>query len=137
MIVQRPKMTMKEVEDLSLEGRVEVLGNYAHIKEFPKFTKWYRKYVAGSHFSIYGFDKVTNLGKPNVIMQKYESRPAVWVFEDTDTGLIWCIYSDGLRKNAYKGTRYEMTIPNLREFNDKVLVKSVTALFRYIDESKL
>lgn len=83
--------------------------------------------------SIYEFNKQITatwnkehlliLGKPNNNIPDFESNPHVWLYESENMYLI--IYSDCLRKNAFKGTGAEIILKNsiseedaLKEFEE-------------------
>lgn len=51
-------------------------------------------------------DHLLKLGKHNNSIPEFESNPQVWLYESENMYLI--IYSDILRKNAYKGTSAEI-----------------------------
>ena len=80
--------------------------------------------LTGDHLWI-GFNRgraVVNLGKPNVTLPELESNPGVWVFEHT-SGIILLIFSDGHRKNCYRGTSYELA--NVPDNFDDAMALSV------------
>ena len=60
------------------------------------------------HGSAIAVHLMKKFGKPNIIMQGYESTPGVWVFDDTENHVRWFIWSDGFRKNHFKGTQIEL-----------------------------
>lgn len=66
-------------------------------------------------------------GKPLLTMPDWESNPGLWLFKNPandDTIMIW---SDTHRKNAYKGTSFEVVLP----------VKDINALYsKFIDMLK-
>lgn len=83
--------------------------------------------------SIYKFNKqitatwnkehLLKLGKPHNNIPDFESNPHVWLYESENMYLI--IYSDCLRKNAFKGTGAEIILKNsiseedaLKEFEE-------------------
>jgi len=57
---------------------------------------------------------VQKLGKPNVIMPEFESSPGLWVLDDELTGIRWMIWSDGYKKNPWKGTKFEVIVPKAK-----------------------
>ncbi len=48
-------------------------------------------------------------GKPNNTLRELENSPGVWVF-DFENGITIIMFSDGFRKNRYKGTSYEVVV---------------------------
>lgn len=55
-------------------------------------------------------DHLLKLGKHNNSIPEFESNPQVWLYESDNMYLI--IYSDCLRKNAFKGTSAEIILKN-------------------------
>lgn len=133
MIVQREgKVTMKYIEQLSSARNSHVLSNLFYDKRFPSltrlYTNMYNNPTVGLSSILYGEGSVANFGKPNARMIGYESTPGVWVFDDTNTGIIWVIYSDCHKKNHYKGTTHEVVLP--AGVTDIDLMLSLTELFK-------
>lgn len=133
MIVQREgKVTGKYIETLSSAANAEVLSNLFYDSRFPSltrlYTNMYKNPTIGLSSLIYGEGSVANFGKPNVRLIGYESTPGVWVFDDTETGITWMIYSDCHKKNCYKGTSYEVILPAMT--TDEDLMLSLTKLFK-------
>lgn len=80
--------------------------------------------LSGDHLRM-GFNSgraVVNLGKPNVTLPGLESNPGVWIFEHT-SGVILLVFSDGHRKNCYRGTSYELV--NVPDNFDDIMALSV------------
>lgn len=135
MIVQREgKVTMKYIETLSNTRNSTVLSNLYYDSRFPSLTRLYTNMysnpIRGLSSLIHGEGSVANFGKPNVRMIGYESTPGVWLFDDTESGIIWMIYSDCHKKNHFKGTSYEVILP--ANTTDAQLVQSLTGLFKLI-----
>lgn len=127
MITQRPgKMKMKEIEDFQDSRIHEVLVNLAYTTQFPNLHKIiFKRVIRPFHYcSAYA---VKTLGKPNVTMRGYESNPGVWVLDDSKSGITWHIWSDGHKKNCFKGTSYEVFYPV--DITDKEMCDAVTRLF--------
>ncbi len=55
-------------------------------------------------------EHLLKLGKPNNNIPDFESNPHVWLYESENIILI--IYSDCLKKNAFKGTSAEIILKN-------------------------
>lgn len=102
------KMKIAEVEALGSDTLMNVIF---HHSRFPKTLKCYHEDMSSGDSLLWGVngkEAVQHLGKPNVNMIGYESRPGAWVFDHEPTGIILVIFSDGHRKNPYKGTSYEL-----------------------------
>lgn len=54
-------------------------------------------------------------GKPNVIVRDYESSPGAWIFDDTDTGIAFVVWSDGWKKHPWKGSSIEYVLGDAAE----------------------
>lgn len=50
---------------------------------------------------------VRGLGAPLVRMRGYEATPGLWVFDDSPSGIVFLVWSDGYKKHPWKGTSYE------------------------------
>lgn len=50
-------------------------------------------------------------GQPNNILKECENSPGVWIFDFSNNVTI-LMFSDGFRKNHYKGTSYELVLDN-------------------------
>ncbi len=129
MMVQREgKIRIRDIESLNTEP----LHNLFYDERFPSLNKIYanmhRNPVRGLSSVMYGGNSVAKLGKPNVRMVGYESTPGAWVFDDTETGIIWVIFSDCYKKNHYKGTSHEVILPP--RVTDADVLLSVTKLFK-------
>jgi len=118
MITQHQgNLTIKEIEKISSQG--EVLSNLYYSDRFPNFRGFWSVKAGDStlgqqlemNFRIHGCDIAQKFGKPNCHMKGYESYPGAWVFYDDVRNLRWLVFSDGIRKNHFKGTSYEVTIP--------------------------
>lgn len=133
MIVQRPyKMRIKEVEELSQTS--QSFRNLAFDKRFPSIDKMIDSMYDDTDYEIihtlYGSGSVRNFNKPNVTMRGYESNPGAWVFDDTDTGITWIIFSDCHKKYHFKGTSYELILPP--GITNEQLLNSTIAMFKLV-----
>ena len=107
MITQHQgKLKIKEIEEFSEQGTV--LFNFVYTYE--KLSDLYHRLLQ-SQLRVHGEDIVKHLGNPNCNMRGYESYPGAWVFYDDEYDVRWIVFSDGIRKGCYKGTSYELTIP--------------------------
>ena len=115
------KFKIAEIEQFETDTLNNVLIKYNCTKTHKQIIK---DTVTGVtlDIGIHGFEAVSKMGKPNVTMQGYENSPGAWVFEHT-TGIILVIFSDGHRKNCYKGTSYELA--NIPDDFDDVLASTV------------
>ncbi len=137
MFVRRTsKMKIAEVEALGTNTLMNVLFHHG---KYPNTIKQYRHDLeSGDHllWCINGAEAVRNYGKPNVTMMDYESRPGAWVFDHEPTGIVLVVFSDGHRKNSYKGTGYEIAnIPdNISDSDMLVLYKDLITLATGIED---
>lgn len=122
---------MREVEDLS--GKTSSLINFYYSDRFPKLHEWMmgKDGLPLRGYRVHGWEICKHLGKPNCFMQGYESYPAVWVYYD-DHGITWVIFSDGVWKKHYKGTSYEVAIPdNITEEEFKTAINEFFTHFGF------
>jgi len=125
MISLNPKkFTIKEVEELS--GNADTLNNLCYSKSLMKI---YDSCVA-SRPSIFGKSHIKALGKPNVTMRGYESNPGAWIFNDTDSQITWIMFSDGHKKNSFKGASYELILP--KNISSNELGNAIRNFFNYL-----
>jgi hypothetical protein len=88
--------------------------NFAHVPAFPLMTEVIKKEdeervrSLGQNASYHWPEVIHTLPKPNNSMPQLESAPHVWHWRDTDTDVEFLMFSDGLRKNHYKGTSVEV-----------------------------
>ncbi len=80
-------------------------------------------------FSLHGSDACRHLGPPLVRMPDYESSPGLWVFDDTRSGIVFLLWSDGYKKHPWKGTSYE-TLARPEQFGQ--LPAAIERLFEYV-----
>lgn len=112
------KLTIKEIEKISSEG--DCLNNFYYSDRYPTLNLWWAvqksddndimKQAEVNH-RLHGFEIALLLGKPNCNMRGYESYPGAWVFYDDEHNVRWLVFSDGIRKGHFKGTSYEVTLP--------------------------
>lgn len=76
-----------------------------------------------------GSDAVKNIGKPNVIVRDFESSPGLWVLDDEETEITFLIWSDGYKKQPWKGTSYEAI---LKDGDASHLYKAFERLIDYL-----
>lgn len=67
-----------------------------------------RKFSAFEN-GMHGSEPGIVYGKYNSILKEFESSPGVWVF-DFSNSVTLLMFSDGFRKNNYKGTSYEIVL---------------------------
>jgi hypothetical protein len=67
-------------------------------------------------------EMIKNLGAPLVRVREYESSPGLWVLDDTESGITFLIWSDGYKKNPWKGTTVEVLVTrnNIQHFPSAV-----------------
>lgn len=79
-----------------------------------------------------GFAPGVVFDKPNSVLRECEGSPGVWIF-DFSNGVTLLMFSDGFRKNHYKGTSYELVVKegqkeesvadSLKLFKDDFVIK--------------
>lgn len=149
MIIQHEgKLKIKDIENISSEG--DVLNNFYYTPKYPTLNLWWAKEIkpldpqgdlAGQleiNHRIHGFEIARLLGTPNCHMQGYESYPGAWVFYDTEYNIRWLVFSDGIRKNHFKGTSYEVTLPEngITEDDFKAAIRKFFSHFNCIPLDK-
>jgi hypothetical protein len=61
------------------------------------------------HIDLAGkFKNFDKMGKPNATLREFESNPGLWIFFDVESNITFYVISDCHRKNAYKGTSWEV-----------------------------
>lgn len=61
-----------------------------------------------THFAWDEIIRAKKLGAPNSILRGYESNPGMWIFYDLVYNITFYVFSDVHRKNAFKGTSWEV-----------------------------
>ena len=74
---------------------------------------------------------VEKFDKPLIIVREYESSPGLWMFEDTDTKVIFLLWSDSWKKHPWKGTRYDVIVDHS---NINLLENSCDRFVKYFKE---
>jgi len=132
MITRRPgKLTIKEIETLSLSATN--LQNLAYSFVFRDTADLMKSYIISSP-SIYGAEPIKRLPRPNVTMKGYESSPGCWVFDDTESKITWIMFSDCYRKSHFKGTSYELILPE--DIIDEQLKVAIQKFLKYLGVGK-
>lgn len=88
--------------------------NYAYSPAFPlmsavleeEFNE--RVQTLGNNISYHYPKVIKTLPKPNCSVPVLESSPHLWHFKDSETEVEFLMFSDGLRKNHFKGTSVEV-----------------------------
>lgn len=113
--------------------------NYSYTPEFPETSRVIdeefeeRRRTLGNNISYHYPRVIRTLPKPNCSMPQLESSPHVWHFRDTDTGIEFLMFSDGLRKGHYKGTTVEVVYSeNVKD--DLKLAESYNNLLNFVKE---
>ncbi len=76
--------------------------------------------------NMHGAEPGVIYGKPNSILRECENSPGVWVF-DFSNNITLFMFSDGFRKNHYKGTSYEVELKE--DLNEKSVVEALESFF--------
>ena len=102
------KVTKTFIRDVDSEPLINVLNLNA---EYEDARKFWTDYIQQNFWKIIDKDTVARWGSPNINMMDFESAPGVWIFDDVESDIIWYIWSDLHRKNAWKGTSFEVFVP--------------------------
>lgn len=128
-IVQRQgKITAEEADVIA--------GKADRIENFRQHDPRLREVLSGKrqewpYRDIHSTMIAKVLGKPMLIMREYESSPGLWLLDDTDTGITFLVWSDGYKKNPWKGTSYEAVFSRGHKKN---ISEAVERLFGYIKD---
>ena len=101
------KLKLKEAE--ALGDKTEVVSNLKSMK-----ADWHQFLFDDKKYTLFN-DNIKKLGKPNCTMRGYDSVPGMWLFDDTLSGARFVLYSDCHRKNAFKGTSFEVIATDANE----------------------
>jgi hypothetical protein len=119
---------------LTEEYDTDPLVNFAYRPQYVETTKVHDELQA-SHRAArksYHHPKITrSLPKPNSSIPMFENSPHVWHFYEMQTGIEFLVYSDGRRKNHYKGTSIEVML-NGNEKDDSKLAHAYKELIEYM-----
>lgn len=113
--------------------------NFAHDPKYPETTGVVeaefqeRVITRGQNVSYHYPEVVRTLPKPNCSMPQLEGSPHVWHFRETETGVEFLMFSDGRRKNHFKGTSVEVIL-NESAKDDKKVADAYTRLLDYVTE---
>ncbi len=126
-LVQRTgRLTRKEAEALG-EGAQPLMNLGTRVPGVYDVLQ--RHLLRRDDFSLHGAEACTHLGAPLVRMPAYESTPGLWVFDDTASGIVFLLWSDGYKKHPWKGTSYETrAVPEQLE----QLPAAIERLFEYV-----
>lgn len=125
------KITIKEIENLDTKGLFTLGRENTQLIDFFNELINLKPYNDG-YISIGSGKVVTRFNnKPNIKMITLENKPDLWLFED-DT-ITWLIFSDGRKKNCFKGTSIEYTEKGKIHTYQEILtsLKSLLALINY------
>lgn len=99
--------------------------NLLHYKGWQKIIAILEDFSALGN-GMHGYQPGVVYGKPNSILKECENSPGVWVF-DFSNEITILMFSDGFRKDHYKGTSYEVELKeNLSEDN---VINALSCLF--------
>lgn len=59
---------------------------------------------------LHTWDGLKGLGAPLAKVPEFESNPGLWVLDDAPSGIVFMIWSDVFKKNAWKGTAIEVVV---------------------------
>lgn len=130
-ITQRTeKMTDAEAEAMGMEANPianyiyyeqERLGKIGRLKKsvFPDQNKTIKEVsqsmVEDFKSRWFSSQVVKNLGDPLAKHKGLEHTAGLYVFDDTDSGITFLLWSDGYKKNPARGTSYEAIVPSGQE----------------------
>lgn len=124
MLVQHQgKLTIAMVEELTTETMLNYVfksGNQDVINKYTQFTEM--RGPEFNYWSPHSGEAVDTLPKQNIVMRGYESNPGCWYYTSDVTGIGILIFSDGKRKNCFKGTSYEIVLPNRALLSTEVVL---------------
>ncbi len=130
--LRRGKITKEDIE--ATAASTEVLINLPYT--FPNVNDWmlnftHVKLAGGSPliYNLHGDTVIKSFGvRPSCVIHDYDSSPGVWVVDDTETGIVWYVYSDLYRKKHFKGTSYELQIPD--NVTEDQLILAISKFFK-------
>lgn len=115
--------------------------NFIHHPNFPETTKVLenefeeRLKTRGNNISYHYPEVVNTFPEPNNSMPMLESSPHIWHFRDDETEIEFLMFSDGLRKNHYKGTRVEVLYDeNEYHEEDNKLAHAYNRLLEFVEQ---
>lgn len=98
-----------------------------HSPGYPQARQFWLDFLSSTAWSPLKKEILLTWGKSNIEMRRYESAPGVWIFNDHQTGIVWFVWTDLHHKNAWKGTSFEVKVPE--EVTD---LEMVDALRRFL-----
>ncbi len=102
---QRPgKLNFKSLSEIDTTSIINLYYKWEGMQEV--LSK-----LSDIQYGLNGFAPGIVYGKPNSILRECEGSPGVWVFDFTNDVTI-LMFSDGFRKNCFKGTSYEVVLDN-------------------------
>ena len=100
-------LTPTQVSNNNRSQHVDRIENV--LRQYLKVYLAWRKFLRPNDWDNALDNALVKFPKPNCrYMTEYESNPSVWVIEDSEFNIQWVIYSDILRKSAFKGTSVEI-----------------------------
>lgn len=115
--------------------------NYAHSPNFPLVTEVLCKEFEEIYESYESYRNSISCNRPNVIralpkpnssIPALENSPHIWHWRDTETGIEFLMFSDGRRKNHYKGTSIEVLCNN--HIDDAKLADAYSRLLEFVKQ---
>lgn len=92
---------------LSLLNTTPIINLYGNLN-YPNIEPIIQKYSSFDNL-MHSYELGLIYGKPNSIIRECENSPGVWVFNFSNN-ITLLMFSDGFRKNNYKGTSFELVI---------------------------
>jgi hypothetical protein len=105
LIPRTGKMRVREAKLLAVQS--QCIANF----DDPDLLKVRGDLMSDFHRYCNMTNKIVGiLGEPLVRVREYESSPGLWVLDDGDTGIVFLVWSDCYKKNAWKGTAIEAIV---------------------------
>ncbi|NCQ51879.1 hypothetical protein GW796_08295 [archaeon] len=115
------KFNFKKLTEVNTTSTINLL----YYKGWGKISEILKEFSALEN-GMHGYHAGVVYGKPNSILKECENSPGVWVF-DFSNGITLFMFSDGFRKDNYKGTSYEVEIKE--GVMEKHVIESLKSFF--------
>lgn len=104
--------------------------NLLYYNLWKKIIKVLKKFSALEN-GMHGYQPGVIYGKPNSILKECENSPGLWIFDFSNEVSVF-MFSDGFRKDNYKGTSYEIEIKE--GITEKKVIEALTCFFNDFQE---
>lgn len=127
--LRQGKVTKKYIESLGMKTLSNVL---AWEPGYPASSDYWLFVLREHMFSVVTEETIKRLGKPNLNVKEYESFPGVWILDDLKSGINWLIWSDLHHRHPWKGTSFELVLPQY--ITDETMIDSLKRLVLFLIE---